>query len=158
MMPNKRCYEVKIMGKRPAVAGSWTQDTSGLICQCSASEPRQPDNHQLSLCMMTVNSELISFLFPCYVRLCNHVCVCVYIYIYIYILCARSYCSVCTVILSVVHETRAHLVTTPQYSCSSPVGPNWTCRLWWDTTSTTVEPLLKDTPELRTPWLIRTYH
>ena len=32
---------------------------------------------------------------------------------YIYLLCARLYCSVCTVVLS-VHETRAHLVTTPQ--------------------------------------------
>ena len=34
--------------KRPAVAGSRTQDTSGLSCQCSATEPRQPDNHQPS--------------------------------------------------------------------------------------------------------------
>ena len=43
------------------------------------------------------------------------------------------------------------------YSCSSPVGPRWTCRtLWWDTTSTILEPLLKDTHEFRTPWLIRT--
>ena len=45
------------------------------------------------------------------------------------------------------------------YSCSSPVGPKWTCRtLWWDTTSTIVEPLLKHTHEFRTPWLIRTYY
>jgi len=37
-----------------------------------------------------------------------------YVMTRIYVLCARSYCSVCIVILSVVHETRAHLVTTPQ--------------------------------------------
>ena len=34
--------------KRPAAAGSRIQDTSGLSCQCSATEPRQPDNHQPS--------------------------------------------------------------------------------------------------------------
>ena len=33
--------------KRPAVAGSQTQDTSGLSHQCSATEPRQPDNLKL---------------------------------------------------------------------------------------------------------------
>ena len=34
--------------KKPAVAGSQTQDTSGLSRQCSATEPQQPDNHQPS--------------------------------------------------------------------------------------------------------------
>ena len=34
--------------KNPAVAGSQTQDTSGLSRQCSATEPQQPDNHQFS--------------------------------------------------------------------------------------------------------------
>ena len=34
--------------KRPVAAGSRTQDTPGLSCQCSATEPRQPDNHQPS--------------------------------------------------------------------------------------------------------------
>ena len=34
--------------KRPTVAGSQTQDTSGLSCQCSATEPQQPDDHQPS--------------------------------------------------------------------------------------------------------------
>ena len=34
--------------KRPAAAGSQTQDTSDLSCQCSATELRQPDNHQPS--------------------------------------------------------------------------------------------------------------
>ena len=33
---------------RLAVTRSRTQDTSGLSCQCSATEPRQPDNHQPS--------------------------------------------------------------------------------------------------------------
>ena len=33
---------------KPAVAGSQTQDTSGLSRQCSATEPQQPDNHQPS--------------------------------------------------------------------------------------------------------------
>ena len=38
-----RCYEAKIEeSKKPAVAGSRTQDTSGLSCQCSATEPQQP--------------------------------------------------------------------------------------------------------------------
>ena len=32
--------------KRPAVTVSRTQDTSGLGCQCSATELWQPDNHQ----------------------------------------------------------------------------------------------------------------
>ena len=43
-----RCYEAKIerKAKRPAVAGSRTQDTSGLSCQCSATEPQQLDDHQ----------------------------------------------------------------------------------------------------------------
>ena len=34
--------------KKPAVAGSRTQDTSGLSRKCSATEPQQPDNHQPS--------------------------------------------------------------------------------------------------------------
>ena len=34
--------------KRPAVTRSWTQDTSGLSHQCSATEPQQPDIHQPS--------------------------------------------------------------------------------------------------------------
>ena len=34
--------------KRLAIAGSQTQDTSGLSHQCSATEPRQPHNHQPS--------------------------------------------------------------------------------------------------------------
>ena len=34
--------------KKLAVAGSQTQDTSGLSRQCSATEPQQPDNHQPS--------------------------------------------------------------------------------------------------------------
>ena len=34
--------------KRPAIAGSQTQDTSGLSHQCSATEPQQPHNHQPS--------------------------------------------------------------------------------------------------------------
>ena len=34
--------------KKPAVAGNWTQDTSGLSRQCSATEAQQPDNHQSS--------------------------------------------------------------------------------------------------------------
>ena len=34
--------------KRPAATGSQTQDTSGLSCQCSATELQQPDNHQCS--------------------------------------------------------------------------------------------------------------
>ena len=36
--------------KRLAVAGSQTQETSGLSHQCSATEPCQPDNHQLENC------------------------------------------------------------------------------------------------------------
>ena len=44
-----RCYEVKIEeSEKPAVAGSRTQDTSGLSRQCSATEPQQPDDHQPS--------------------------------------------------------------------------------------------------------------
>ena len=35
--------------KRPTAARSQTQDTSGLSYQCSATELRQPDNHQLTL-------------------------------------------------------------------------------------------------------------
>ena len=34
--------------KRPAAAGSQTQDTSGLSHRCSATEPQQLDNHQPS--------------------------------------------------------------------------------------------------------------
>ena len=42
------CYEAKIeeSEKRLAAAGSQSQDTSGLSCQCSATEPQQLDNHQ----------------------------------------------------------------------------------------------------------------
>ena len=44
-----RCYEAKIEEvKGPAVAGSRIQDTSGFSRQCSATEPRQADNHQPS--------------------------------------------------------------------------------------------------------------
>ena len=41
-----RCFDAKIeeSEKKPAVAGSRTQDTSGLSRQCSATEPQQPDN------------------------------------------------------------------------------------------------------------------
>ena len=42
-----RCYEVKI--EESEKAGSRTQDTSGLSRQCSATEPRQPDDHQPAL-------------------------------------------------------------------------------------------------------------
>ena len=43
-----RCYEAKIeeSEKRPVATGSQTQDTSDLSRQCSATELRQPDNHQ----------------------------------------------------------------------------------------------------------------
>ena len=34
------------MRRKKAVAGSQAQDTSGLSCQCSATDPQQPDNHQ----------------------------------------------------------------------------------------------------------------
>ena len=34
--------------EKAAVAGSQTQDTSGLSRQCSANEPWQPDDHQPS--------------------------------------------------------------------------------------------------------------
>ena len=40
-----RCYEVKIEGSEKAAARGWTQDTSGLSRQWSATEPRQPDDH-----------------------------------------------------------------------------------------------------------------
>ena len=57
------------MGKRPGVAGSHTQDTSGLICQCSVSEPQQPDNHQpsqSSICTLFVLPDFsLSFIFTC---------------------------------------------------------------------------------------------
>ena len=45
-----RCYEAKIeeSEKRRATAGSRTQDTSDLSHECSATELRQPDNHQPS--------------------------------------------------------------------------------------------------------------
>ena len=36
------------MRRRPAATGSQTQDTSDWSRQCSATEPRQPDNHQPS--------------------------------------------------------------------------------------------------------------
>ena len=50
--------------KRPAVTGSQTQDTSGLSCQCSATELRQPDNHQplqSSICAAQVAAGLFHF-------------------------------------------------------------------------------------------------
>ena len=47
-------------GKRLAVAGSWTQDTSGLSHQCSATEPRQPDNHQPSQSPMCTAQVILS--------------------------------------------------------------------------------------------------
>ena len=44
-----RGYEAKIEeSKRLAVTRSWTEDTSGLSCQCSATDLRQPDNYQPS--------------------------------------------------------------------------------------------------------------
>ena len=49
--------------KRSAAAGSRTQDTSGLSRQCSATEPRQPDNHQpsqSSICTCTGGTECLS--------------------------------------------------------------------------------------------------
>ena len=44
--------------KRPAVTGSQTQDTSGLSCQCSATEPQQLDYHRFTILYiycMTIN-------------------------------------------------------------------------------------------------------
>ena len=59
-----RCYEAKIEVKKPAVAGSQTQDTPGLSHQCSATEPQQPDNHQppqSSICIAcTSDTECLS--------------------------------------------------------------------------------------------------
>ena len=49
-----RCYEAKIeesrkkRKKKTAATRSWTRNTSGLSCQCSATEPQQPENHQPS--------------------------------------------------------------------------------------------------------------
>ena len=44
-----RCYEAKIEESEKAdVAESRTQDTSGLSCQCSATESQQLDNYQPS--------------------------------------------------------------------------------------------------------------
>ena len=40
--------------KKPAVAGSWTQDTSGFSRQCSATEPQQPNDHQPSLSLSSI--------------------------------------------------------------------------------------------------------
>ena len=40
--------ENRVKWKKPAFAGSQTQDTSGLSRQCSATEPQQPGNHQPS--------------------------------------------------------------------------------------------------------------
>ena len=60
LMLKFRCYEAKIEKvKRPEVAGSWTQDTSGLSRQSSGTEPRQPDNHQ------PLQSSIWSFLKKC---------------------------------------------------------------------------------------------
>ena len=44
-----RCYEAKIEeSEKATVAGSRTQNTSGLSRQCSATEPQQLDDHQPS--------------------------------------------------------------------------------------------------------------
>ena len=52
-----RCYEAKLRKvKRPPVAESRTQDTSGLSCKCSATEPRQPDD----LTILPVSQEIRS--------------------------------------------------------------------------------------------------
>ena len=50
-----RCIEAKI--EESEKARSRTHDTAGLSRQCSATEPRQPDNHQLpqsSICTAQV--------------------------------------------------------------------------------------------------------
>ena len=55
-----RCYEVKI--EESEKAGShWesTQDTCGLSRQCSATEPRQPDNYQPSQSSCTGGTEYL---------------------------------------------------------------------------------------------------
>ena len=44
--------------ERQAVAGSRTQDTSGLSHQCAATEPRQPDDHQPPQCS-TCTAEVV---------------------------------------------------------------------------------------------------
>ena len=66
---NKRLHGLDVMMqkqrkvKKPAVAGSRTQDTSGLSRQCSATEPQQPDNHQpsqSSICTAQSGTECFS--------------------------------------------------------------------------------------------------
>ena len=58
-----RCYEVKIEVTKPAVTGSRTQDTSGLSCQCSPTEPQQPDNYQPSQSSMYIAQVILNA--PC---------------------------------------------------------------------------------------------
>ena len=68
------CYEAQIEeNERPAVTGSWNQDTSGLSCQYSANEPWQPDNHQpshSSICTAQVVATKCLMLWAFWVR--NH--------------------------------------------------------------------------------------
>ena len=48
LVTNLKIAKFFLVKKRAAAAGSRTQDTSGLSRQYSATEPRQPDNHQPS--------------------------------------------------------------------------------------------------------------
>ena len=65
-----RCYQVKIDESEKAsttVAGSQTQDTSGLSYQCSATEPRQPDNQPLLCTAQVVLNASVAHLADMYV-------------------------------------------------------------------------------------------
>ena len=55
-----RCYRGKVKG--PAADRSQTQDTSGLSCQCSATEPWQLDDHQPS--QSSISTAQVVFLTP----------------------------------------------------------------------------------------------
>ena len=54
----KRCYEMKM--KRPAVIRSWTQDTSGLSCQCFATTARQLTTLKIFYMYCTGGTECLS--------------------------------------------------------------------------------------------------
>ena len=55
-----RCYEAKIELTKLAVTRSRTQDTSGLNCQCSPTEPRQADNYQPSQSSMYIAQVILN--------------------------------------------------------------------------------------------------
>ena len=106
-------------GKASSHSGGQTQDNSDLSCQCSVSEPWQPDNHQPS--QSSACTHVVQNLFPAWDKmLCMHV-----LYILVYVLLALNKKFSLHISAAAQHNCSGRLFTKGERAKSSNVF--WYC-------------------------------